>query len=154
MQADEDRIVDCAAGAMLAPQLRVFKELGMTRGTWFALCAAVLCSVVWTETSYAARRKQNIHKTPPDLINGGKPDDTRDWRLGPIGANGWVFSRRMRSGASRDARQIAKSAPRMLKKLKMRDDTQLKKTIEAIENGDSRELKSIKRYLNAVDRSK
>ena len=33
------------------------------------------------------------HETPPDLTRGGQPDDTRDWRLGPLGANGWVFNR-------------------------------------------------------------
>ncbi|MDX1683482.1 MAG: DUF6288 domain-containing protein, partial [Phycisphaeraceae bacterium] len=53
-----------------------------------------------------ARRGKNIHQSPPDLTAGGEPDDTRDWRLGPLGANGWVFNRNSRRGASREARQI------------------------------------------------
>jgi hypothetical protein len=53
-----------------------------------------------------ARVKRNIHQTPPDLTQGGEPDDTRDWALGPLGANGWGFSRDSRRGASSEARQI------------------------------------------------
>lgn len=57
-----------------------------------------------------ARKRPFIHKAPPDLTQDGEPDDTRDWRLGPIGANGWVFSRNSRQGASRLARQILVTA--------------------------------------------
>ena len=50
--------------------------------------------------------RTQTHKTPPDLTKGGKPDGTRDWALGPIGANGWVFNQRPQKGASALARQI------------------------------------------------
>lgn len=53
-----------------------------------------------------AAKRPFVHQTPPDLTAGGKPDDTRDWRLGPLGANGWVFNRQTRKGASLEARQI------------------------------------------------
>lgn len=46
------------------------------------------------------------HQTPPDLTQGGTPDDCHDWRLGPLGANGWVFCRPTNRGASLLARQI------------------------------------------------
>ncbi|MDT8390418.1 MAG: DUF6288 domain-containing protein [Lentisphaeria bacterium] len=46
------------------------------------------------------------HKLPPDLTRGGVPDDTHDWRLGPVGANGWVFCQPANRGASSLARQI------------------------------------------------
>jgi hypothetical protein len=41
-----------------------------------------------------------------DLTKGAEPDTTRDWALGPIGANGWGFSRKARNGASRLTRQL------------------------------------------------
>jgi hypothetical protein len=28
----------------------------------------------------------------PDLTNGGSPDATHDWTLGPTGARGWIVS--------------------------------------------------------------
>ena len=71
----------------------------------FAL-GAVLCTVLFCDTTTAAAKKKVFHDTPPDLTKGGQPDDTRDWRLGPLGANGWVFNRATRAGASREARQI------------------------------------------------
>jgi len=43
----------------------------------------------------------------PDLIHGGKPDDTHDWTLGPTGARGWIFSA---NGHSHQARQILVTA--------------------------------------------
>ncbi|MFT5241833.1 MAG: hypothetical protein ACI9X0_002821 [Kiritimatiellia bacterium] len=54
----------------------------------------------------AGRSKGFFHKVAPDLTAGGKPDDSRDWRLGPIGANGWCFHRTPNQGASALARQI------------------------------------------------
>jgi hypothetical protein len=57
-------------------------------------------------TPVEGRERPKIHKTPPDLTAGGQPDDARDWRLGPIGGNGWVFARTTGHGASREARQI------------------------------------------------
>jgi len=42
----------------------------------------------------------------PDLTKGGKPDETRDWTLGPIGANGWGFSQNTAHGGSEKARQL------------------------------------------------
>jgi hypothetical protein len=57
-------------------------------------------------SSEAARPKRNLHKDPPDLTQGGKPDDRHDWALGPIGANGWCFHVKTSAGASQRARQI------------------------------------------------
>ncbi len=65
----------------------------------------VICSL-----AVAVQARPKVHETPPDLTQGGKPDDTRDWRLGPIGANGWVFNRKTREGASTLARQILVTA--------------------------------------------
>ena len=69
-----------------------------------ALCMALL--FVSVSADAAGRKKHVFHQAPPDLTKGGKPDDARDWRLGPIGANGWTFHRRSRQGASALARQI------------------------------------------------
>lgn len=44
--------------------------------------------------------------TIPALTKGGKPDKTRDWTLGPIGANGWGYSRQTKYGGSDKARQL------------------------------------------------
>lgn len=44
--------------------------------------------------------------TVPDLTKGGKPDETRDWALGPLGVNGWGFSMKPGDGASSKARQL------------------------------------------------
>lgn len=41
-----------------------------------------------------------------DLTRTLTPGPSHDWRLGPLGANGWVFSKISTEGASRDARQI------------------------------------------------
>lgn len=61
-------------------------------------------------TGVAAPLKRAFHKDPPDLTQGGKPDDTLDWRLGPIGASGWCFNRTPGEGASARARQIVITA--------------------------------------------
>jgi hypothetical protein len=39
----------------------------------------------------------------PDLTNGGQPDQTHDWTLGPTGARGWIWGW---LGQTTDARQI------------------------------------------------
>lgn len=39
----------------------------------------------------------------PDFTQGGKPDASHDWTLGPTGARGWIHTA---NGHSRDARQI------------------------------------------------
>ena len=85
----------------------------------------LIVSMFLTISVEAARKKKFIHKTPPDLTKGGKPDDTRDWALGPIGANGWGFSKKSRNGASALSRQllitwIDKSGP-AAGKLKLND---------------------------------
>jgi len=69
-------------------------------------CALTLLLTFASLTAHAARQEKNIHQSPPDLTQSGKPDDTHDWRLGPLGANGWLFSRIALLGASREARQI------------------------------------------------
>lgn len=48
----------------------------------------------------------DLGNKPQDLVHIGKPGPTRDWRLGPIGANGWCFHKNTRNGASSLARQI------------------------------------------------
>jgi hypothetical protein len=66
--------------------------------------AVLVCitPVLWA----APRVRPVMHQTPPDLTQGGTVDDSHDWRLGPMGANGWGFSRRTNQGASSLARQI------------------------------------------------
>lgn len=41
-----------------------------------------------------------------DLRKTRAPGFTRDWRLGPLGANGWCFQRTTRHGGTRNARQM------------------------------------------------
>jgi hypothetical protein len=41
-----------------------------------------------------------------DLTRTLTPGVTRDWRLGPLGVNGWCFHVKTKDGATRDARQI------------------------------------------------
>lgn len=43
---------------------------------------------------------------PIDLRVTGEPGPTRDWRLGPLGANGWAYSELTIHGASRKSRQM------------------------------------------------
>jgi len=44
---------------------------------------------------------------PPDLTQGGKPDNKHLWTLGATGARGWVWSRYVAGGSENtDARQI------------------------------------------------
>jgi hypothetical protein len=52
----------------------------------------------------------NLGAFPLDLTRSGTPGATRDWRLGPLGANGWCFHRTTSEGASRKARQILMTA--------------------------------------------
>lgn len=47
---------------------------------------------------------------PLDLTRTGKAGNTRDWRLGPMGASGWCFSESTNKGASSKARQIIMTA--------------------------------------------
>ncbi len=53
-----------------------------------------------------SRVMMDLDTRPLDLTRTGTPGNTRDWRLGPIGASGWCFHRRSGEGASADARQI------------------------------------------------
>lgn len=79
----------------------------MKRFSALSIAALLFAGSMGLLTAQAdARERPIIHQTPPDLTTGGQPDDARDWRLGPIGANGWVFGRRSRQGATREARQI------------------------------------------------
>ncbi|MBT3294842.1 MAG: PDZ domain-containing protein [Verrucomicrobia bacterium] len=66
--------------------------------------AALICITPLLQAAPAGRPV--MHQTPPDLTQGGTVDDSHDWRLGPMGANGWGFSRRTNRGASSLARQI------------------------------------------------
>ncbi len=43
----------------------------------------------------------------PDFTQGGKPDDSHDWNLGPTGARGWIYSWK---GPAPEARQILVTA--------------------------------------------
>lgn len=49
----------------------------------------------------AAKPQQT--QSVPDFTQGGKPDDSHDWTLGPTGARGWIYTA---NGHSHDARQI------------------------------------------------
>ena len=70
-------------------------------------CVVVLCGGILCGTSVAAGGGGGKKLTaPPDLTQGGEPDEMNDWRLGPTGLQGWVWAQHMRKGASRDARQI------------------------------------------------
>jgi len=51
--------------------------------------------------AHAAKPQQM--QSAPDLTQGGKPDDSHDWTLGPTGARGWIYTA---NGHSHDARQI------------------------------------------------
>lgn len=74
---------------------------------FFNAATAALVLVFWaTREIEAAPPKRFFHKSPPDLTQGGKPDDSRDYRLGPMGVNGWVFNQQSNRGASLLARQI------------------------------------------------
>ena len=67
---------------------------------------SIVSIIAFALASPAAKPKRTLYTTPPDLTQGGKPDDSLDWRLGPIGANGWCFNRTTGNGASLLARQI------------------------------------------------
>lgn len=48
-----------------------------------------------------------VHAGPPDLTQGGKPDNNRRWTLGATGARGWIWSRVVAGGSENgEARQI------------------------------------------------
>jgi hypothetical protein len=80
----------------------------MVRLSRFLVLGSFLASL---STGLAApAKKKTFHKDPPDLTQGGKPDDSLDWRLGPLGASGWCFSRAPAGGASSRARQIVITA--------------------------------------------
>ena len=51
----------------------------------------------------AGAKKKGGEQPIADLTQGGKPDDTHDWTLGPTGARGWVYGL---NGQTADARQI------------------------------------------------
>lgn len=76
-----------------------------TRVLWKKSMLSILALGVFMGADAALGQRKSRHDTPPDLTGGGQPDDTRDWRLGPLGANGWVFNRNARQGASSLARQ-------------------------------------------------
>jgi hypothetical protein len=49
----------------------------------------------------------SLQAAPPDLTQGGKPDNEHCWMLGPTGARGWVWSLNTGGGIqSDDASQI------------------------------------------------
>ena len=56
-------------------------------------------------TAHAAGAKQE--PPVPDLTQGGRPDDSHDWTLGPTGARGWIYTS---GGHSARARQIIVTA--------------------------------------------
>ncbi|MFU8780883.1 MAG: DUF6288 domain-containing protein [Kiritimatiellia bacterium] len=78
----------------------------MNTTTVRVLLVVVLCGLGMQTSALAQRVRPTYHKTPPDLTQGGAPDDTHDWSLGPLGANGWCFSLPTNRGASDLARQI------------------------------------------------
>jgi hypothetical protein len=46
--------------------------------------------------------QRELAKRPiPDLTDGGEPDDTHDWNLGPTGARGWMWGMLLRTDAAR-----------------------------------------------------
>jgi HEAT repeat protein len=75
---------------------RIFLLLGLLSGFLMTLPQAVI----------AAKASKTL-TTPPDFTQGGEPDETHDWTLGPTGAHGWIFSAK---GQSVDARQILVTA--------------------------------------------
>ena len=56
--------------------------------------------VPWSLAQKPGGRKE---VEPPDLTAGGARGEGVDWNLGPVGARGWIFSRR---GHTQEARQI------------------------------------------------
>ena len=62
--------------------------------------AAILIAVGWM---CCGRTNAEPMPPVPDLTNGGSPDATHDWTLGPTGARGWTWGWR---GQTTSARQI------------------------------------------------
>ena len=70
----------------------------------FTPCAVIPALVFALGALSATQGAAPSHRTTPaDLTQGGKPDDTHDWTLGPTGARGWIWGW---LGQSTDARQI------------------------------------------------
>jgi hypothetical protein len=61
-------------------------------------CAAL---AILTSSLHAAKKEPA--QPMPDFTQGGKPDQSHDWTLGPTGARGWIHTA---NGHSRQARQI------------------------------------------------
>jgi hypothetical protein len=58
-------------------------------------------------TTAVAGPQAEASPAPPDLTQGGKPDNKHRWTLGATGARGWVWSRYVAGGSENtDARQI------------------------------------------------
>ena len=62
---------------------------------------AIAAIFILTSSVQAASNTASL--PPPDFTQGGKPDASHDWTLGPTGARGWIHTA---NGHSRDARQI------------------------------------------------
>lgn len=71
--------------------------------------SGVLWVTLWRK-GVIARCMIDLGTHPLDLTKGAIAGGTRDWRLGPIGANGWCYHRTTNKGASALARQIAITA--------------------------------------------
>ncbi|MBN8456619.1 MAG: HEAT repeat domain-containing protein [Verrucomicrobia bacterium] len=63
--------------------------------------AALLAGISLAFASLGAHAAEKV--SPPDLTQGGMPDQSHDWTLGPTGARGWIYSA---SGHTGQARQI------------------------------------------------
>ncbi|MBK7642945.1 MAG: hypothetical protein IPJ19_07825 [Planctomycetes bacterium] len=72
------------------------------RTTWHAKLLFVLAAA-WLAFGPSAAAQSAV----PDLTQGGKPDDTHDWTLGPTGARGWIAAQQL---TTLDARQILVTA--------------------------------------------
>lgn len=76
---------------------------GMMNGLVRAVgCCLVLCLSMGQLT---AQKQEPV--AIPDFTNGGQPDKSHDWTLGPTGARGWMFGR---NGTTAEARQILVTA--------------------------------------------
>jgi hypothetical protein len=90
-----------------------FRSSGLGRQAsrlrWIAAALIVLAAMASAvKPAHAAAAKKKGGDQPiPDLTQGGKPDDTHDWTLGPTGARGWVSGSQ---GQTTDARQILVTA--------------------------------------------
>jgi hypothetical protein len=75
----------------------------MKRDRVITSAAIVLVGIVLglVDAVSAARAAKNPPN--PDFTQGGKPDESHDWNLGPTGARGWVYGS---NGQTAEARQI------------------------------------------------